>query len=144
MIGVRMRRRIGRRWLIGGALAGLLAVGVAAAFAANVLPPRGDADIPGSLFGPRMARAEVVLVVDGAVHAFRIDQGRLQRVGPDAVVIAERDGTMQQVPVAPDARVTLNGAPAPLGALRRGLLVVTVRDGDAPAMIVKARIGLAR
>ena len=132
-----------RRWLVGGVLGGLLAIGVAAALAASSALP-SDARLPGSFFGPRMARAEVVVVMNGAVHDFRVDQGRIRRIGPNGLAIEERDGTMQLVPVAPDARVTLDGTPVQLGQLRRGMLVLTLRDGDAPAMIVKARAVLGR
>jgi hypothetical protein len=143
MIEARMGRRMSRRWLVGGVLAGLLAIGVAAALAASSAVP-SDARLPASYFGPRMARAEVIVVTDGVVHDFRVDQGRLRGIGADGLLIAERDGTRQTVPVAPTARVTLNGAPSSLAALRPGMHVLAVRDGDASASIVKARTVLVR
>ena len=132
-----------RRWLVGGVLGGLLAIGVAAALAASSALP-SDARLPGSFFGPRMARAEVVVVMNGAVHDFRVDQGRIRRVGTDGLLIVERDETMQTVPVAPSARVTLDGVASSLAALQRGMFVLAVRDGDAPASIVRARTVLGR
>jgi hypothetical protein len=136
-----MPRRSTRRWLAAGVLCALLGVGVAAALAASsALPP--DSELPRFLYGPRMARAEVVVVADGAVHDYRIDQGRLRMNRNGELVILERDGTLQTVPVAAGARVTLNGAPSALVDLRRGMRVLTVRDGDAPALVVRARTPL--
>jgi hypothetical protein len=127
-----------RRWLLLGALGAALAVGVAAALAASSALP-GDSGLPGSLFGAKMARAEVVVVNAGVVHDYRVDQGRLRLNRLEELVILERDGTVQTVPVSPSARVTLDGAPSSLAALRRGLSVLTLRDGDAPAIVVRAR-----
>ena len=128
-----------KRWLIGAAAGAVLAIGVAASLAASSAVPPPDRELGSYLFGPKMARAEVVLVVGGTVHDLRVDQGRLRASGPAGLEIVERDGTMQTVPVSPRTRVTLNGVPSSLPALRRGLSVLAVRDGDAPASIVRAR-----
>jgi len=122
-----------RRLLVVGGAAALLGVG-----AASSATPPGE-PLPGTLLGSRMARAEVVVVDGGVVHDYRIDQGRLRANSPGELVIRERDGTLQTVPVSPTTRVTLNGSAASLGALRRGMHVLTVRDGDAPALLVRAR-----
>jgi hypothetical protein len=127
-----------RRWLLVGALGAALAVGVAAALAASSALP-GDSDLPRGLFGAKMARAEVVVVNAGVVHDYRVDQGRLRLNRLQELVILERDGTVQTVPVSPAARVTLNGAPSSVAALRRGMTVLTLREGDAPALVVRAR-----
>jgi hypothetical protein len=42
------------------------------------------------------------------------------------------------VPVAPNARITLNGTVVPFSSLRRGLRAMTIRDGNAPADTVQA------
>jgi hypothetical protein len=126
-----------RRWALAAVLAAALAGGVAAALAASSVFDPGR---PGSLFGRRMARAEVVVVAPGgAVHDYRLDQGRLRLNRGVELVVRERDGTLQVVPVSPTAQVTLNGSPTSLASLRRGLWVLTVRDGDAAASVVRAR-----
>ena len=120
----------------------LLVLGAGGATAAVVLPPGADrADLGAYFFGPQMARAEVVLVVNGVVHDYRIDQGRVRGVRPGGLELIERDGTVEVVAIAPDARVQVNGLPAPLRAIRRGMLVVVVREGDSPATMIRARIG---
>jgi hypothetical protein len=128
-----------RRWLVLGAVfAALLAAG---ATTAAVFPgPAGEADLGTYFFGPGMARAEVVMVIGGTVHDFRIDQGRIKSVRPGAVELYERDGTSNVIPLAPNARVLVNGVLAGPLALRRGMLAVAVRDGDGPATILRAEV----
>ncbi len=89
------------------------------------------------LLGPKMLRAEVI-VMDGSVHEFRLDRGRVQRVSGATLTIYERDGTTVSVPVAGNAAITINGRAASFSALRRGMNVLTVRDGSAPAHVVTA------
>jgi hypothetical protein len=107
-----------------------LALGVTgAAGAAGPLPPA----LLGILAGPKVVRAEVVVVNGGRVHDYRIDRGRIASVAAESVVLAERDGTMQTVPLDPSVSVTVNGRPAQVGRLRSGMEATTVRDGDAGA-----------
>jgi hypothetical protein len=89
-----------------------------------------------SLFGVRMARADIV-VQSGAPVLYRIDRGRIRSIGTSSIVVRERDGTLATVPIAENAAVTgvgrgrlRNGV---LAALRRNMLVETVREGDQPA-----------
>lgn len=124
-----------RRWVIAAALAAGL-VAVATGLAASSAKP-GEKSLA-DFFGPRMARAEVILVVGNTVHDYRIDQGRVVSVRPGMVELLERDGSRQMVPVAPDARITINGAPAAAEQVQRGMFAITVRDGSAPAELVRA------
>ena len=112
---------------VGVLVAAGIAVGVAGAAGA---PPSALSSILG---GPKVVRAEVVVVNGGAVHDYRIDRGRIASVAADSVVLAERDGTMQAVPLEPTVAVTLNGRPAAVARLRAGMEATTVRDGDAGA-----------
>jgi hypothetical protein len=89
-------------------------------------------------FGPKLVRAEVV-VRDGGIREFRLDRGRLRKKDGSSLRLLEADGSIVSVPVAPDAVVLLNGDSSSLGALRRGMIVVTVREGGAPASEVRAR-----
>ena len=100
--------------------------------------------LPGSLatylFGPKMVRGEIVVKDGGVSHDYRIDQGRIRAVGTGASLLSlyERDGQLVTVPVAPGARITLAGRTVPLGALKRGMRAITVRDGKAAAESVQA------
>jgi hypothetical protein len=132
-----------RHVILGGALVCLLAVGVAGALAATGVV-RLSGPVPENLLGPQMARAEVVLMINGAVHDIRVDQGRVVGIRPGALDVLERDRTRTTIPVAPDARVTVNGSRAPLSSVGRGMIVIAVRDGDSAASIVRARPGPLR
>lgn len=92
----------------------------------------------GFLFGPNMIRAEAIVKVNGVVHDYRVDRGRIRLVGGGAMTLYERDGTVATIRIAPDARIQVNGRSAGLAALRRGMRATAVRDGDAPAEIVQA------
>jgi hypothetical protein len=121
-----------RRWLIAlGSVAALLAVNAVLLLAGSGLA------LPTSLanyfLGPKMVRAEVVLMEGSILHDYRMDQGRVRGVGPNSISLHERDGTNVNVPIAVAAQVKINGKPATLAAVRRGMFAVTIRDGSAPA-----------
>jgi hypothetical protein len=104
--------------------------------------PRSVAVVPGALanyfFGPKMVRAEIIVKDGGVVHDYRIDQGRIRSTGNFTLTLLERDGTIVTVPVAADARITLNGNVVSFSALRPRMQALTVRDGDRPAERVRA------
>jgi hypothetical protein len=89
------------------------------------------------LLGPKMLRAEVI-VMDGGIRDYRLDRGRIHRITGTTLVVHERDRTIVSVPVATTARITLNGRTVSFSALRRGMNVMTVRQGDLPAETVTA------
>jgi hypothetical protein len=99
--------------------------------------PRGLAQY---FFGPKLVRAEVVVRDGGEVRLYRVDRGRVRTVRPalGTLTILERDGTLTPVPVAADADISLNGRTVLLRALRRNMVVTTVRLGDEPAETVVA------
>ncbi|PWU18623.1 MAG: hypothetical protein C5B48_14575 [Candidatus Rokuibacteriota bacterium] len=124
-----------KRWVIAAGIAAALVAGVTG-LAASGPPTTGSL---GTFFlGPKMARAEVVMVYGGQVHDWRIDQGTVAKVGPAAMTVVERDGTRAVIPVSIDATVTLNRRLAVMSDLTRGMKVLAARDGNAPATIVKA------
>lgn len=132
------------RWMAVGGLVTLLLVGAGALAAVRIAPGRlGD-----FFFGPRLVRAEAVLMIDNQVHDFRIDRGKLKSLPRNGnLELRELDGTIQVVPVSPTAEVTINRRPAVLANLKRGMLVTAIRDGSAPAAQVLAegvRIQAAR
>jgi hypothetical protein len=122
------------RWMALGGLLTLAILGSAAIAAVAVGGPRALGDF---FFGPHLARAEVVLVMNGGqVHDYRVDRGRLTKPPQrtqGSLELRELDGTVQVVPVSPTAQVTIAGRPASLGQLFRGMMVTAVRDGSAPA-----------
>jgi hypothetical protein len=137
--GVSARTPSRRRWTFAAA-------GVAALLAVNavLLVVQPGLALPRSLanyfYGPGLIRAEVVVRDVEGVHDWRLDQGRILRVAParSMLRIVEPDGRVVEFQVAPDARIELHGRPVPLGALRRGLRVLVVRDGEGPAEVVLA------
>ena len=115
-------------------VAALVAPAAALALARTV--PQATASY---LLGPRMIRAEVLLKTkDGLQHDFWLDRGRLQkRYSRGTLQVVERDGP-RSVKTASSARVTLNGKPSNLRALRPGMQVVVAHDRDLPADSVYA------
>ncbi len=126
-----------RRWLLLAVCALVLNASLWLAQGVLAGPLGGLGDY---FFGPKMVRAEAVLLDNGVLRDFRIDRGRLRSTAGHALVLRERDGSMVTVPVAPEARIDIDGRQVPFAALRVGMLVTTIRDGDQPAETVKAAL----
>jgi hypothetical protein len=98
--------------------------------------------LPGSLgnffFGPKLIRAEVLLTDGSGVRLYRIDRGVIRDKSGGTLTLRERDGTLVPIAVSPTAAITIGGRPAGFGALRRGMSATVIRDGDAPAVEVRA------
>ena len=73
-----------------------------AGFVYGGFPPRLRAS-PDYFFGPNMVRAEVLLKTGGVSQDYRLDRGKVRAVAPGMLMVAERDGLVVQVTVAPDA-----------------------------------------
>ena len=124
------------RWMaIGGLITLVLAAGAAfGAVTAGV--PKQLADL---LLGPKLARLEAVVVQGTQVHDYRVDRGKLKSPPHgSSLELRELDNTVQVVPVAPYAQITVNGKPALLTSISVGMTVTTVRDGSNPAQQVIA------
>jgi hypothetical protein len=122
-----------------GLLAGLLLafnVALALSQSSGALP----LGLGNRFLGPNMLRAEIVVKVGGSYHDYLLDNGRIRNLnaGTSLVTLVEKDGKVVSVPVAPNARITLNGTVVPFSSLRRGLRAMTIRDGNAPADTVQA------
>ena len=122
----------------------VVTLGVAAVLALGVLLliPAGLA-LPPALgnyfFGPRLVRADVVVNQNG-IRQYRLDQGRILRAQVGSILLREADGTVVTVPVAPSADVVLrSGQHTTVAALRRNQVVITIREGGAPASEVRVR-----
>ncbi len=100
--------------------------------------------LPGSLgtyfFGPKLVRAEVLVKDGGALHDYRVDRGVIRAKATGTLSILERDGTVVSISVSPAAVITLDGRPTSFAALRRQMVVTVIRDGDSPAIEVRASL----
>ena len=120
------------------------AVGLALPQLVGAAVPNGVAT---HLLGVRMIRAEVLVKADG-LRDYRLDRGRVAKPwNASTITIREGDGTSAPVPISATATVTLNGKPANLTDVRKGMVVAISRLGDAPADAVYAnrpRLGAPR
>ena len=130
---MRRRRRINRAL---AAVAALLALNAVLLVAQPGLAlPRNLASY---LLGPNMVRAEVVLKEGNVLHDYRLDRGRIRSVAASSLVLAEADGTVVTIAVAPTANVTLDGGRVQLSSLRRRMMAFVIRRGDGHAIDVRA------
>jgi hypothetical protein len=90
------------------------------------------------LLGPKMVKAEIVVKDGSAVHDYRIDQGKIRTVGTSSITLYERTGELVTIPVAAGAKITIGNRAVSLAALRRGMRVQTLREGNGPAVTVQA------
>ncbi len=90
------------------------------------------------LFGPKLVRAEVVLKDGQGLRDYRIDRGVIRATSADSITLRERDNSFVKIAVAADAEITFRGRTVDLLRLRRGMLATVIRDGDAPAIEIRA------
>ena len=98
--------------------------------------------LPGNLgnyfFGPRLVRAEVLVKDAGALHVYRVDRGVIRGKAGGQLTLREGDATLVTIAVSPTATITFRGRPATYQQLRRGMVATVIREGDAPAIEVRA------
>jgi hypothetical protein len=139
-----MRRETGRRRHSVRKRKRTIAVGALALLAVNavLLLVQPGLALPNGLaaylFGPNMVRLEAILKVNGTLHDYRVDRGRIRALKDGSITLLEKDGTLVTIPVSGSAKITLDGRQVGFGALRRGMKATTVRDGDTPADTVQA------
>ena len=101
------------------------------------------ASLPRSLanyfFGPKLIRAEVLVKDDGVLRGYRIDRGVIRAKAEGSLTLRERDATIVAIAVSPSASISVRGRPSSFSALRRGMFVTVIREGDAPA--IEVRVG---
>ena len=118
------------------AVAGLLLVN------AVLLAASPGLALPGNLgnyfFGPKLVRGEVLVRDGGALHVYRIDRGHIRSKTASELVLREGDGTLVTIAVSPTASITFRGRPVSFARLRRGMVATVIREGDAPAIEVRA------
>ena len=89
-------------------------------------------------FGPKLVRGEVLVRDAGALHVYRIDRGHIRGKTAGELTLREGDGTLVTIAVSPTATITFRGRPVTLAQLRRGMVATVIREGDAPAIEVRA------
>lgn len=136
-------RRVSRPLTIAAAGVAALIVG-ATGFASSLAPPNEARQLGELFFNRNMARAEVVIIKGGAVHDYRLDQGKVISVRPGMIELLERDGTRQLIPVAPDVEVSINGRLVAPAAIPLRVSAITIRDGDQPASVIRITTVLPR
>ncbi|HEY7792752.1 MAG TPA: hypothetical protein VIA10_01950 [Gaiellaceae bacterium] len=98
--------------------------------------------LPGNLgnyfFGPKLVRGEVLVKDGGALHVYRVDRGVIRGKAASQLTLREGDGTLVTIAVSPTATITFRGRPVTLAQLRRGMVATVIREGDAPAIEVRA------
>jgi len=98
---------------------------------------QGDSINP-QFFGPRMVRAEVLLLgVGGVVQDYRLDRGVVVSAASGTLTVRESDGSTVPLPVDPAAQVQGGGRRVTAATLRKGTRVVVYRSANAPAELVQ-------
>ena len=102
------------------------------------------AQVISQLFGPRMVRAEVVVLdQSNTPQDYRIDRGVLTSASSTAVTLTEADGTSQTIPI--DQNTRFYGLPARLNItkLPKGItfrvLVIHLANAAADSVQVEGR-----
>ena len=125
-----------KKRILAWAIAALLALNVTLLLAQPGLALTGP--LGSYFFGPKLVRAEVLIKDAGVLHVYRVDRGVIRAKSDRSLSVLERDGSLVTIPVAPAASITIGGRPATFSALRRRMVVTVIRDGDAPAIEVRA------
>ncbi len=136
--------RVGKACALVGALLAAAVGGAVAPAAPSLLPPSTPRALGETFLGPQMARAEVVMVVGNVAHDYRIDQGRVVASSATSLVLLERDGTRQTVPIGPGTQVYGRPAVAAARAVPVRTAALAIRDGDGPAQVVYTAGAAAR
>src|SRR5205823_36260 len=102
-----MSRPCGIRPHSGRVLVAALGVVVALVFvgAVGAAPPLISRDLARVYFGPTFVRAEIVSVLGRSFHDFRVDEGRVVAVRPNAVDLLERDGTRETIRIGATTQI---------------------------------------
>lgn len=84
----------------------------------------------------KVARAELVMVIDGETRKVRLDRGTVKSVSASAITLEELDGTTVTIPVDDETVVRVGREKGLLDAVEEGFLAMTVRvDGGAARMV---------
>lgn len=104
-------------------------------WASTKSPPNLPVPVTNLLLGSQLVRGEIAVASADptAPHDYLLDHGRIRQVGALTVTLRERDGTVVTINVSPTARIKLNGKNASFLQLQKGMMALTIHDGDKPA-----------
>jgi hypothetical protein len=104
-------------------------------WASTKSPPNLPIPVTNLLLGGQLVRGEIAVASGDptAPHDYLLDHGRIRQVGASTVTLRERDGTVVTINVSPTARIKLNGKNASFLQLQKGMMALTIHDGDKPA-----------
>jgi hypothetical protein len=125
-----------RTSLVAGVVLVVALFATAATQAARVAPPNIARNLAQTYFTSTFTRAEVLTVVGRVMHDFRIDEGRVIAVRPNAIDLLERDGTRQTVALNGQTQMP-GGRLAGIAIGLRGSRVVTLTDNGGAATTVR-------
>ena len=92
-----------------------------------------------TMFGGRMIRADIIWQSSTGVQESRIDRGVIMTVAPDQLVLRERDGMLQTIPLSTTVTIEAGARAGTVTQLRRGMRVLVSRPatGAADTVIVE-------
>ena len=104
-------------------------------WASTKSPPNLPIPLTNLLLGSQLVRGEIAVASGDptAPHDYLLDHGRIRQVGASTLTLRERDGTVVTINVSPTARIKLNGKNASFLQLQKGMMALTIHDGDKPA-----------
>jgi len=104
-------------------------------WASTKSPPNLPIPVTNLVLGSQLVRGEIAVASGDptAPHDYLLDHGRIRQVGASTVTLRERDGTVVTINVSPTARIKLNGKNASFLQLQKGMMALTIHDGDKPA-----------
>jgi len=111
-------------------LAATLATLAATAASAARIPPFPN--IPGN-----WSHAEINVTINGKPHTLILDRGRITQLSATQLTLLERDGTKVVEALNPQAVVRIDGYPATIYMLRRGMNAMTMRIDGGPAVRIR-------
>ena len=112
-------------------------IATAAGQANPTAPPAAARDLAQIYFAGALTRAEVLSYVGRVEHDYRIDEGRVVAVRPNAIDLLERDGTRQTIAIGPQTVIAGVGHLFAPNSVARGTRVVAIRDGGGPATQIR-------
>ena len=104
-------------------------------WASTKSPPNLPIPVTNLVLGSQLVGGEIAVASGDptAPHDYLLDHGRIRQVGASTVTLRERDGTVVTINVSPTARIKLNGKNASFLQLQKGMMALTIHDGDKPA-----------
>jgi hypothetical protein len=89
---------------------------------------------------PGRGPARVIRVFDSSQQAVPVvDRGVVRAVSASLILLRRADGTTLAIAVGPSTRVLVNGQPATIASVGRGMTAAVRHAGSHPALAIRAR-----